>query len=65
MLWAFCAGYVLVREFSSSWFSLKSKRHKDINSLKGWFSINQEIRFKDNYKYSVQKINANGKYSKL
>ena len=29
--------------------------HNDINSLKGWFSMNQEIRSKDNCKYSFQK----------
>ena len=49
----------------SQWFSLKRKSYNGINSLKGWLSMNQEIRSKDNYKYSFQKINANAKYYKL
>ena len=40
------------------------------NSLNGWFSIEQEIGSKDNYKYSFQKqtqmVNIiNGKYLRI
>ena len=40
------------------------------NSIKGWIPIDQEIRSKDNYKYSFQKetqmVNIiNGKYSRI
>ena len=40
------------------------------NSWKGWFSIDQEIRSEDNYKYSFQKqtqmVNIiNGKYLRI
>ena len=40
------------------------------NSLKGWIPIDQEIRSKDNHKYSFQKetqmVNTiNGKYSRI
>ena len=62
MLWAFCAGYVLFRNFTSNWFSLKSKWHTDTNQWKVESRWTKKLDLKISISKKTQMVNTvNGK----